>query len=267
MIRLVLLCALLLSTVARAEVESPLVKKGLAAYAELDYARAVELLEQARKESLTREEKIATYQTLAMAHVAMGQNAQAKSDFERLLRVEPSFQLDRSVAPKVRAVFEEAKAQAATSGRALSAAMPSVTATLTPGTLHAGRPVIVHVSFPGGVASKMSLYHRRAGDPSFSRLTVDGHDGQFEATVPGMAVQAPALEYHVALLDDGGAGVAAAGSLGQPLSVAVEAEKRPIYKKGWFWGVLSGVVAAGALATTLALVLPQRTTSVTVNAQ
>src|SRR3954466_10600643 len=112
----VLVVVLLLTAAAHADVDSPLVKKGVAAYAELDYAKAVELLEQARKESLTREEKIVTYQTLAMAHVALGKNDLAKNDFERLLRIDPSFQLDRSVAPKVRAVFEEAKAQAATSG-------------------------------------------------------------------------------------------------------------------------------------------------------
>src|SRR4051812_22586435 len=65
----VALLMLLVAGPVLADVESPLVKQGLAAYAELDYARAVKLLDQARKESLTREEKIATYQTLAMAQV------------------------------------------------------------------------------------------------------------------------------------------------------------------------------------------------------
>src|SRR5947209_6267938 len=109
MVRALVVLAFLASGVARAEVESPLVQAGLAAYAELDYDRAVELLTLARKESLTREEKIATYRTLALAHVGLGRLDEARSDFQHLLHLDPSFQLDRSVAPKVRAVFEEAK--------------------------------------------------------------------------------------------------------------------------------------------------------------
>lgn len=264
---IVLALVIALPSVTRADVDSPLVKKGLAAYAELDYAHAIELLEQARKESLTKEEKVVTYQTLAMARVALGQSDAARSDFERLLRIDPSFQLDRSVAPKVRAVFEEAKARAATSGKSLGSAMPQVTATLSPSSPREGRPVVVSVAYPGGVATRMALYHRRAGESAFSRVIVDGHDGTFSATLPGLAVQAPGLEYHVVLLDDAGADVATAGTLGQPLTASVERVQRPIYKKGWFWGVLGGVAAAGAIATTLALVLPRSTASVTVNPQ
>src|SRR3954451_24684637 len=90
-VSLVLAFALLLSTAARAEIDSPLVKKGLAAYAELDYARAIALLEQARNESLTREEKIATYQTLALAQLGLGHPVEARTAFDHLLRIDPSF--------------------------------------------------------------------------------------------------------------------------------------------------------------------------------
>jgi tetratricopeptide (TPR) repeat protein len=159
---------------ARAEVESALVKKGLAAYAELDYARAITLLEQARGESLTREEKILTYRTLGMAYVATGQTDLAKAQFQRLLRVDPTASLDRSVAPKVRAVFEEAKAEVATSSHALAPAMPTLAPTLEPAAPREGRPVTVRVRYPGGVARKMTVYFRKSGDPQFSRATPPG---------------------------------------------------------------------------------------------
>jgi tetratricopeptide (TPR) repeat protein len=255
------LALVLLASTARADIESVLVKKGLAAYAELDYARAIALLDQARAESLTREEKLATWQTLGLAHVGLGHTDEAKAAFQHLLRLDPSFQLDRSVAPKVRAIFEEAKAQAATSGRVSGPALPSVTAQLDPVALHEGRPVVVRVSYPGGVAQKMALYYRASGQASFSRLTVDGREGRFEATVPGLSVTPPALEYHVALLDDAGAAVASAGTLGQPLSAQVARKKMPLYKKGWFWGVIGGVAAAGAVAAALAVTLPRSGTS------
>jgi hypothetical protein len=255
--------------VARAEVDSALVKAGVAAYAAADYARAITSLEQARKESLTREEKILTYRTLGMAYVAVGQPGPAKVDFQHLLRVDPSVELDRSVAPKVRAVFEEAKAEAATSARALALALPAVAPTIEPAAPREGRPVDVHVVYPGGVARKMTVYFRKPGDAQFSRASVDASAaGTFDATVPGLAVQPPSLEYHVVLLDDAGASVAAAGSLGQPLSVAVARAARPVYKRGWFWGVLGGVAAAGAIATGLALGLPRGSSApVTVNPQ
>ncbi len=255
--------------VARADIESPLVKQGVAAYAALDYARAITLLEQARSESLTREEKIATYRTLGMAYVAVGQPGPAKADFQHLLRVDPSATLDRSVAPKVRAVFEEAKAEAATSAHALAPALPTVTPAIEPASPHEGRPVTLRVNYPGGVAKKMTVYFRKPGDASFSRATVDAApSGAFVATVPGLAVQPPAVEYHVVLLDDAGASVAAAGSLGQPLSVGVARATRPVYRRGWFWGVIGGVAAAGAIATGLALGLPRNNSApVTVNPQ
>jgi hypothetical protein len=254
---------------ARADIESPLVRDGVKAYAALDYARAITLLEQARNESLTREEKIVTYRTLGMAYVAVGQPGPAKADFQHLLRVDPSAALDRSVAPKVRAVFEEAKAEAATSAHALTPALPALSPTIEPAAPHEGRPLTVHVAYPGGVARKMTLYFRKPGDAQFSRATVDASpSGTFEATVPGLAVQPPAVEYHAVLLDDGGASVAAAGSLGQPLSVAVARAKKPVYARGWFWGVIGGVAAAGAIATGLALGLPRNNSApVTVNPQ
>jgi hypothetical protein len=254
--------------VARAEVESALVKQGLAAYAALDYARAIALFEQARAESLTREEKILTYRTLGMAYVAVGQPGPAKIDFQHLMRVDPTATLDRSVAPKVRAVFEDAKAEAATSAHALAPALPTVAPTIEPSSPRAGRPVALHVVYPGGVARKMTVYFRKSGDAQFAREMVDAApSGTFEATVPGPAVQAPSLEYHVVLLDDAGASVAAAGSLGQPLSVAVTRAHEPVYKRGWFWGVVVGVVAAGGLATGLALGLRSNSAPVTVNPQ
>jgi hypothetical protein len=262
-----LLVVLAATTTARADVESPLVREGLAAYDALDYTRAVQQLEQARGESLTREEKIITYRTLGMARVALGDSDGARGDFAHLLRIDPSYDFDRTVAPKVRAVFEAAKAEVASSGRALAPAEPTLRPTLVPAAPREGKPVVVHVSYPGGVARKMTLYYRALGANAFSRASVDGApDGGFSATIPGLDVHAPALDYHVVLLDDGGASVAAAGSIGRPLSVAVTRAPRPVYKRGWFWGVVGGVAAAGALATGLVLLLPRSNSApITVN--
>ena len=141
----------------------------------------------------------------------------------------------------------------------MAPALPSLSPSVEPAAPKEGRPVTVHVDYPGGVARKMTVYFRKPGDAQFSREVVEGApSGRFDATVPGLSVQAPSLEYHVVLLDDNGASVAAAGSLGQPLSVGVARTPSPVYKRGWFWGVVSGVALASAGAVALGVVYGRR---------
>src|SRR4051812_10850785 len=247
---------------ARAAIESDLVKQGIAAYNDLEYPRAIELLRKALQETLTRDEKIVTFQTLAFAHVALGKNDEAVRDFENLLRINGSFELDRTISPRVRAVFEEARGRVATQGgsddrsRALAELHPQV----TPHKIKEGQAVTIAASYPGGVASSVELFYRTRGQNVFAKLkTPVGAGGEFSVTVPGMHVAGPTLEYYLVVLDENGASVALAGTLGQPLAADVEGRKRPVYVKGWFWGVMAGVAVVGAGVAT-AVVLTTRST-------
>jgi hypothetical protein len=133
-------------------------------------------------------------------------------------------------------------------------ALPTLQPALTPLKPKEGQAVAVSVSYPGGVATRLELFYRTRGSGVFSKLTVGGTGGKFATSIPGMDVRAPALEYYAAVLDDNGAAVARAGSLGQPLALDVRALPKPVYRKGWFWGVIGGVVVVGAaVATTVAL--------------
>jgi hypothetical protein len=243
--------ALLAAAPARAAVESELIKSGVQAYEDLEYPKAIDLLTRALHETLTREEKIVTYRTLGFAHAALNQMDAARVDFENLLRVSPSLELDRTVAPRVRAVFEKAKAAVATGHTTMgeqALRIPEVEATVDPAAPREGRAITVAVP-TAGAAERMALFHRARGQEVFSRVEsrADEH-GRFAATVPGLEVRAPGLEYYVELLDDGGAVVARSGSFASPLSADVAIYKKPLYKKAWFWGVIGGVVAAGAIA-------------------
>jgi hypothetical protein len=248
----------------RLRIESELVKSGIAAYNELEYLRAISLLQQALKETLTRDEKLATFQTLAFAHVALEQRDAALADFANLLRVAPSFELDRTISPRVRVVFEEAKAKVATSGVApveedpALAGLPSLEPTASWGAgAHPkeGHAVEVRVALAGGVAVRGELFYRTRGQSRYDKLTalVDA-GGSFAVTVPGTDVHAPGLEYYLVLLDPAGASVARAGSLGQPLAIDVTGAKVAVYKRGWFWGIVVGAAVVGAgVATAVAL--------------
>jgi hypothetical protein len=251
MLRLSLVALLCLSAVARAEVESEMVKAGVTAYDDLDYARAADLLQMALKETLTREEKRVTFTTLALAQISLGKKDEGRRAFEQLLRIDPDFQLDRTMSPKFRVVFEQARHNVATgTGVAANAGLPQLKPTM-PSSVGEGRPAAIHVSYPGGVGDKMEVYFRTRGQLRFSRLLVAGKKGVFDVTIPGMQVQAPAVELYCDVLDDNGAALAAAGSLGRPLAFDVIAKKVPVYKKGWFWGTLLVIAAAGAAAGAL----------------
>jgi hypothetical protein len=243
---------------ARAEVESELVQQGVSAYENLDFEHAVELLNRALAESLTREEKIVAARTLAFAYAALGRADDARTAFVRLIHLDGSVELDRSVAPRVRALFEEARALVAT-GRAAPATGGAATPTLSPEVEPAhpveGKPIAVRVAPPGGLARSVRLYHRVRGALSYSELESAAQGGRFEMTIPGTSVRAPALEYYLTALGEDNVAIGRAGSLAEPLRVDVAAAKTPARKRAWIWGVVGGTLVAGAVATALAVTL------------
>jgi hypothetical protein len=127
---------------------------------------------------------------------------------------------------------------------------------VTPGrNVKEGQALSVTGAYPGGLANHIELFYRTRGDNVYAKTTAPVDPaGHFDVTIPGMQVKAPAVEYYLVVLDDSGASVAAGGSLGQPLDLAVQGRKKPVYTKGWFWGVLAGAaVVAGGVATAVAL--------------
>jgi tetratricopeptide (TPR) repeat protein len=250
---------------AQAAIESDLVKQGIAAYNDLEYPRAIEILQKALQETLTRDEKVVTFQTLAFAHFALDKNEAAIADFENLLFIDGAFELDRTISPRVRAVFEEAKARVATgrgvdTSRTGGRSLPVIRPRVTPQHVKEGQAITIAGAYPGGVAHNVELFYRVRGKNVFAKLKAPTElGGRFAVTVPGMHVMAPALEYYMVVLDESGSSVALAGALGQPLAVDVEGLHRPVYTKGWFWGVMAGVAVVGG-GVAAAVVLSTRST-------
>jgi hypothetical protein len=236
-------------------VDSDVIKQALAAYDDLDYAKCVDLLQKALGETLTRDEKVVTYRTLAFCHVGLDKPDAAKFDFEHLLRIDESYELDRRISPRIRAPFEEAKAAIATGesveGQAgeVEFKTPAVTPTMVPLRPVENQQVSLAATFKDIRAAKAELFYRVKGRAVFNKTSTPGNpDGKFSLTIPGLQVQPPALEYYLTILDDSNTALAHAGTLAQPISFNVLALKKPVYTKGWFWGVIAGVVIAGAVA-------------------
>jgi tetratricopeptide (TPR) repeat protein len=255
-------CALLAAAPARGDVESEHVRAGLAAFERLQYERAVTLLEQARAESLTREEKIATYRTLGFSYVALDRPDEAQRDFERLLTIDPAIELDLRVSPRVRAVFEAARAEVAQHGQHQPPAhrLAELSPAVDPAAPRAGETVALTLVHGGGMARRAELFYRTRGELGFSRVEAPVDDaGRVRLIVPGVAVGAPALEYYAIVLDEAGAAIARAGSLAGPLALPVTPRPVPLHRRRWFWGVMggvAGVVLIGAITTVAVLSTP-----------
>jgi hypothetical protein len=242
---------MLLCGTGRAAVESDLVREGVAAFEGADFDKCVDTLGRALEESLTRDEKVVTYRTLAFCHAGLGRQELAREAFIQLLRVDDKAELDKSAAPKVRALFEEARTAFAT-GQAVTSTLqepvlPSLHPEVRPQRAAQGQPISVTISYPGGAAHTLQMFHRGRGDAHYlPQNAAVGPDGKFVLTVPGSDVRAPAFEFYVTALDARGGAVARAGSFGEPLTVEVLAppQRVPLYKRGWLWGVI-GVAAAG----------------------
>jgi len=209
---------LALAAPARAEIDSPLVRAGVAAYEALDYARAVSLLRRARKERLTVEELTVTLRTLGSAEIALGDEAAAREDFEALVRLAPGLVMDRATSPRIRTVFEEARANVLAAQAAPPVAPPAAD----------GRAREAAPAPPGDGGA--------AADP------------QVEAPPPSPA-PAPRLR-----VDGAVATPAQATPAGPVAPDPIDGETRavPIHRRAWFWVAL-GALAAGAVAAVVVL--------------
>jgi tetratricopeptide (TPR) repeat protein len=259
MLRAIALALLLLLTLhapARAEIESDLVKRGLAAYGRLEYERALRLLgEAARSESLTREEKLAVWRTSGFCHVALDRPDEARQDFVRLLTIDPGQDLDARVSPRARAAFEQARGEVALRGAQAPSLhhLPELEDRFDPLAPREGETVRVSVCHPGGLARHAQLFHRLRGEAAYSRLEADVDDqGCVHLSIPASAVRPPALETYLVMLDASGTAIARAGNLATPHAVAVRSRPVPLHRRRWFWGVVGGV--AGAVVLTAVVV-------------
>src|SRR5579859_145279 len=186
---------LLLATIARGEVESEQVKAGVNAFNAADFERCITVLTRALGESLTRQEQIVTYRTRAFCQAALNHADEARDDFVALLRIDEQVELDQSVAPKMRALFEEARALIATGAVPLPQApsLPPLETSL-PARVAEGHAFTATVSHPGGVAQKVQLFHRGRGEARYQLITAPvAADGRVSVEVPAAAVHPPAV--------------------------------------------------------------------------
>jgi len=121
------LCAAV-SQVALAE--SPSLSQARKAYEDLEYDKVTPLLQEALAEAESPEEEVEIFELLATMHVTYNRDAKAQQAFVDLLRRREDYAPSANSSPKIRQVFEAARAEFEEERAAL--AEPEVTEDPTP---------------------------------------------------------------------------------------------------------------------------------------
>ena len=193
---------------------------------------------------------------IALAHFIRNDRGAARATFERILDIDPGYQLrDTTGSPKIRAFFEDLKKQLVPgydphAGADLEHAAP------TAGT--AGRTIELEVRATRGRERVFDIVvaTRRRGELGYkvTAATPRG-DARWRARIAVEAASKPyVVEYYVEARDAGGAPVARIAAPDAPLEIAL-APGGAVARRPWYgrWYVIAGVAVAAAGVTGLAV--------------
>jgi hypothetical protein len=280
------MAGIVLCIAAPARADETALAAGLSAYESLEYARAVSLLVEARTHAHDVKEKLTIARTLAFAYVALDQPEPACAEFRALLALDPTTTLDRTISPRVRAVFERAQREmalaATASGKArtgkasgndkgetpppgAASAPAALAVALAPERAQAGQRLAL--SLPAARGASAQLRYRTRGQIAFAQLAARERDGRIELALPPPAVKSPALEYYLQTVGEDGTPAGAVGSVEHPVAIDVAPARRPVYRRAWFWVTTGGLTIAGAVVgVVIAVVRTSTPAHVTVQA-
>jgi hypothetical protein len=268
MARALILLLLLLLVVSRPAIADRVVdpqtiehylQLGKQRFDELDYAGAIQTLVPVTRDArATRAQRLRALEIIALSHYIKNDLGAARATFERILDIDPGYQLrDTSGSPKIRQFFEDLKKQLIPgfdpkAGADLEHAAP------TAGT--AGRAIEFDLRATRGAdrVFEIVIATRRRGELAYKVTTAAPRgDARWRARVtPEPSSRSYVLEYYCEARDAGGAALARIASPDAPLEVALFAggteAKRPWYKR---WYVIAGgaaAVAAGLTSLTVA---------------
>jgi len=256
---LIVLFALLVAAApARAEdpaqaIEAELAK-GQKAFDDQEYVGAIKALAPVTRDArATRAQRLRALELIALAEFIRGDEGGARATFERILDIDPGYQLrDTSGSPRIRAFFEDLKKKLVpgydpTAGADLEHAAPTAGS--------AGKPLEIEVRVTRGNVTDLVLATRRRGELQYkvTPLSPRGGNRWRVRIVPDPAAKPYILEYYVEARDAGGGTVARIAAPDQPLEIALSAggaEVRPWYTR---WYVIAGAatLAAGITAVSV----------------
>jgi len=246
----------LLAFTAVARADAPKVKKALdraeQLFEEQEYATVIATLRPVLTDAAaTRAQQLRALELTALAQLILDDEAAARATFERLLTIDPGYQLrDRSGSPRIRKFFDAVKADV------VEGFTPDLVAELdhaAPPEATAGRRLEIDVRATSGAdnVKEVVLLVRRRGEQDYREVA-----GAFRGSArwrvrltPDASPDPYTLEYYVEGRGLGGAAAARVGSPEAPLSISITAGAAPAKK--WYrrWYVWVGAGAITTLAT------------------
>jgi hypothetical protein len=230
--------------------------RGQKLFDDQEYAPAIQTLAPVTRDArATRAQRLRALELIALAELIRGDEGAARATFERILDIDPGYQLrDPSGSPKVRAFFEQLKKQLIpnydpTAGADLEHAAPTAAT--------AGRPLEIEARATRGNVFDLVLATRHRGELAYKLIAATPRgDGRWRARItPEPSAKSYVLEYYLEARDAGGAAIARVASPDQPLEIALAAGGATETKRPWYgrWYVIAGAAVVAAGVTGLAV--------------
>ena len=230
--------------------------RGQKLFDDQEYAGAIQTLAPVTRDArATRAQRLRALELIALAELIRGDEGAARATFERILDIDPGYQLrDPSGSPKVRAFFEQLKKQLIpnydpNAGADLEHAAPTAAT--------AGRPLEIEARATRGNVFDLVLATRHRGELAYKLIAATPRgDGRWRARItPEPSAKPYVLEYYLEARDAGGAAIARVASPDQPLEIALAAGGATDTKRSWYgrWYVIAGAAVVAASVTGLAV--------------
>ena len=244
------------SAAARAQEIETFLTRGQKLYDDQDYAAAIQALEPVTRDvRATRAQRLRALELIALSQFIRGDQAGARATFERILDIDPGYQLrDTSGSPKIRAFFDDLKKQLIpgydpNAGADLEHAAPTAGV--------AGRPVEFEVRVTRGNVFDIVVATRPRGVLTYTvtPLAPLGANRWRARVTPSPSARPYFLEYYIEARDAGGGSIARIASPDQPLEIALAAGGGEIARRPWYarWYVIAGATALAAGVTGIAV--------------
>jgi len=231
-----------------------------------DFEEAVKTLQAGLNEpDVTDDQLVELYRLLGLASLYLGDEAQARQAFERLLQARPDFELPRNAPPKLKSLYARIKEDIK------SRRLRPVTILVDPiQDITGGETVLVKARIQDmALGAKAKIFYRRAGDVAFNSVDFTRQRGSkedYQAILPAYEIPAEStayeVEYYFEVADAAQRRLAGKGDSFNPLVFQVLPQQaagqpaastgRPWYKSPWLW-VAVGAVAVGGTAAGVAI--------------
>lgn len=259
---IVLVTALVVATPARADVDPHTIEsylvRGQKLFDDQEYAAVIQALSPVTRDArATRAQRLRALELIALAHFIKGDRGAARATFERILDIDPGYQLrDTTGSPKIRAFFDNLKKQLIpgydpAAGADLEHAAP------TAGTAGKTVELEVRATRGGERVFEIVIATRRRGELTYRVVTGSPRGGaRWRARVTPVASSKPyVLEYYVEARDAGGGAIARIAAPDAPLEIALTAGGPEPRGSRWYgrWYVIAGAAAVAAGVTGLAV--------------